>query len=69
MAIQDDILITVLDDGSVKIETPKVSSANHTSAEAFLRELERMLGGQSVRVRKGNTHSHTHKHGDLEHKH
>jgi hypothetical protein len=49
----DGMLITVLPDGTLKIETDKISSANHASAEAFLRDANNMMGGTVTRKRKG----------------
>jgi hypothetical protein len=49
----DSMLITVLPDGTLKIETDKISQANHASAEAFLRDANKMMGGEVTRKRKG----------------
>lgn len=49
----DAMLITVLPDGTLKIETDKISQANHASAEAFLRDANTMMGGLVNRKRKG----------------
>ena len=53
---KDTIIITVLDTGLIKTETDKVSQPNHSSAEAFLREVGRLAGG---RVEKKHKHGHT----------
>lgn len=59
----DEMKITVLPDGSLKIETGRVSAANHMSAEGFIREASRLLGGKVERKAKhGHTHSHDHNH-------
>ena len=34
----DTMKITILDDGTVKVETNTISQANHMTAEAFMRE-------------------------------
>ena len=49
----DGMLITVLPDGTLKIETDKISAANHASAEAFLRDANSMMGGEVTKKRKG----------------
>ena len=69
----DKIIITILDDGTIKTETDAVSMPNHQNAEAFLREVGRLTGGVVKRVMKagaslthalhahtadGHTHSH-----------
>ena len=66
----DTMKITVLPDGSLKVETDKVSAANHMSAEGFLREAGKLMGGKQERKRKiGSTHSHSHEHGGHVHSH
>jgi hypothetical protein len=65
----DELIVTVLDDGTVKVESPgAISPANHTSAEGFLRTLARELGGETTRERIGQAHTHEHVH-DHEHEH
>lgn len=59
--------IRILDDGSVKIETSKVSPAAHVRAERFLGEVTRILGGTQDRKTKHGHHHHGH--GDHEHDH
>ena len=41
----DALKITILPDGTIKMETGRVSAANHASAEAFEREVARLCGG------------------------
>lgn len=41
----DNIKITILDDGTIKVETDKISGPNHLNAEQFLREMSRLAGG------------------------
>ena len=65
----DIIKIKILDDGSLKIETSKVSGANHTNAEGLLREMTKAMGGDIERVKKGSgDHRHTHD-GVMYHEH
>jgi len=76
---QDVIEISVLEDGTIKFTTPRISGANHTSADAFLRTAADLLGGETTRARRtdinhdlrsaldAHTHDgHTH---DLGHSH
>ena len=58
----DSLDITILEDGTVKIETDRVSNANHINAEAFLKYLSELTGGKTTRTRRGHSHSHTHDH-------
>jgi hypothetical protein len=66
---QDILTIEVLPDGSFKIETDKVSQANHVGAEGLIREMAKLAGGKSERMhRHGNHGAHTHNHeGEHEH--
>jgi hypothetical protein len=57
----DEIEITILDDGTIKVTTNKVSAANHASADAFLREMARLAGGahEVEHVKPQHVHAHT----------
>jgi len=61
----DRMIITVLDDGTIKTETDKISAPNHSNAEAFIREMFALAGGQAKRTLKtgaslhGALHAHT----------
>lgn len=44
--MSDTIVITVLKDGTIKVETSAIGAANHASAEAFLREAAKLAGGE-----------------------
>jgi hypothetical protein len=44
--------ITILDDGSIKVETDKISQANHMTAEAFMRNIAQAGGGKQQRQHK-----------------
>jgi hypothetical protein len=52
----DLMQITILDDGTIKVETDKISQANHMTAEAFMRNISSACGGKQER---------RHKHGVL----
>lgn len=61
--MSDALRITILDDGTIKTETDQISAANHQSAEAFLKDVTALAGGQVERKRKNNQaqhHHHTH---------
>lgn len=73
---QDVIEITILEDGTLKFTTPKISGANHQSADAFLKTAADLLGGDTTRTRRtdlnhnlrgafdAHTHDgHSHDHG------
>lgn len=64
---EDEIEIEILEDGTIKISTDKISDANHVNAEQFIRAIAEELGADvtTTRKRTGHTHhhhSHTHKH-------
>ena len=58
--------VEILKDGSIKVETDKVSSGNHMSAEAFIRFISEQAGGKTTRVAKGHRHTHEHEHVEQE---
>lgn len=65
---QDVIEIEILEDGTIKTVTDKVSMPNHANAEGFMRQLATYCGGFVKRVRRiavgasllGALHEHTH---------
>ena len=71
MAGIDTLNITILEDGTIKVETDKVSPANHMNAEQFLKFCAERAGGKTDRQRRGHTHGehHHHDHDHEEHKH
>jgi hypothetical protein len=64
----DTVKITILEDGTIKTETDKVSMANHSNAEGFLRQMFHLAGGSCTRVFKHGLHVHEHEHSH-EHDH
>ena len=64
--MSDTIKITILDDGTIKTETDEVSVANHSNAEGFLRDMQKLAGG-TVDSKHKQGHSHTH--GNMTHSH
>ena len=65
----DTITITILDDGTLKTETDKVSNANHRSADSFLKATAADLGGKTTKKAKHGHHGHTHSQGNTAHQH
>lgn len=71
---QDAFNIEIKEDGTIRVTTDAVSAANHTNAEQFLRFMAQQAGGDTIRTRRGDKHSHgahthSHDHGDHEHDH
>jgi hypothetical protein len=64
MAGGDTMKLTILADGTIKTETDPISPANHDSAEAFLKAMAKLAGGETIRVAKPGTHHH-HEHNGL----
>lgn len=65
----DTIKIKILADGTVRVETDRVSMPNHLSAERFLSATFTLLGGEIKRKAKhamqhafGKNHEHDHDH-------
>lgn len=65
----DNMVIEILEDGTIKTTTDPISGANHQNAEAFLKEVGRLAGGETMRQRRSDRHGHSHSHGDHEHVH
>ena len=42
----DQIKIKILADGTIRVETDKISGANHLNCEQFLREISKLAGGE-----------------------
>jgi hypothetical protein len=53
----DQMTIEILADGTIKTTTDKISAPNHASADAFLRDVATLAGGESTRTRKTLTHT------------
>ena len=65
----DIITVEVLEDGSLKISTDKVSAPNHTNADGMIKALVADAGGVVTRARKGTMETHVHVHDGKEHTH
>lgn len=66
---QDTITIEVLDNGTIKTSNDAISSANHQSAESFLKQLAEFAGGRLEIKRKPGAHLHAHQHAGHWHTH
>lgn len=66
----DTMQIEILPDGTIKTTTDRVSQPNHQSADAFLREVGRLAGGNTVIKPRGlHLHSALHAHTQDGHTH
>jgi hypothetical protein len=62
----DKMVIEVLEDGTIKVDTDKISMPNHVSAERFLAQMFFLAGGTiAKRAKHGLSHllGHKHSHG------
>lgn len=59
---KDEMIIDILDDGTIRIETSPISGPIHASAEKFLADVQQATGGEQTRRRKGHHHHHHHHH-------
>lgn len=48
----DQITVKILQDGTLKITTDKISPPNHVNAEKLLNDIAKELGGKQERVRR-----------------
>jgi hypothetical protein len=57
--------VEILDDGTVKTETGDMGGVDHKSADQFMADLARYLGGSvaETKIEHGHQHSHSHGHG------
>jgi len=60
----DSIEVEVLPDGSVKVTTPGISTANHRNADDLLRLVDQLMGGQTTKRRNPVARTHRH-HGRM----
>lgn len=65
----DIINVTILDDGTLKVETDRISAANHIGAEMLLREIAKLAGGPVKVTHKHGAHGHIHTHEHEAHQH
>jgi len=66
----DTLDIRILPDGTVKSTSGPVSPENHQNAEAFMKMLAALTGGEATRERRGDLATHTHHvHSEQTHSH
>jgi hypothetical protein len=62
---EDTIEILILEDGTIRMTSSKISGANHGSADAFVRNVEKLAGGSTEVHRRKDANHH---HAEPEHK-
>lgn len=55
---EDIIDIEILDEGTIKSTTPKISAANHAGAHEFFRQIARLTGGEQSASKAKHNHTH-----------
>lgn len=60
--MKNDMSITILEDGTVRIDTGEVGGPEHMAAEKMLAWLAKELGGETRRIKRQRTHHHLHNH-------
>lgn len=57
---EDCILIEILEDGTIKASTDKISEENHLTAEQFLTFISQLLGGSVVKQKQEHEQARVH---------
>jgi hypothetical protein len=65
MAGKNEMSIEILPDGQLRIETGDMQGVNHRSADEFLKELQRLMGGDVSTKKAPHAHGHNHSHERL----
>jgi hypothetical protein len=68
---KDTMKITVLADGMIKVETSSITTGNHVNADAFVRLISHLAGGDTEIEQKQRHHhavqtEHEHEHEHLD---
>lgn len=66
MSNTDRMTLTVLEDGTAKVETDGISGANHVQAENLLAQFTKLMGGEAHDAKRKQAHGHRHQHGKVE---
>ena len=65
----DKVKISILEDGTIRMDTDRISQPNHGNCEMLIREMIKLSGGKAERKHKHGGNAHTHSHGEHEHQH
>ena len=58
--MSDPFKVTILEDGTLRVETGEFGGAQHMTAEKFMQFLAEEMGGNVQRVRRNKAHTHAH---------
>ena len=56
----NDITVSILEDGTVRIDTNAIAGPAHLAAEKALAWMAREIGGTVTRTKRAHTHHHDH---------
>jgi hypothetical protein len=59
---EQKMIVEILDDGTVKVETGDLSGPLHQKADEFLAMMAKLLGGEVTITKIGHDHHHHHDH-------
>ena len=67
----DKIIVEILEDGVASVQTDAISGKNHLSADMFMEEFKKFMGGevQTTKTKKGYVHTHVHNGQVIKHSH
>ena len=65
----DEMKIEILADGTIKTTTDPISAPNHANADAFVKTMNQLAGGEVTVEKRHDSHGHTHAHVHHEHQH
>lgn len=65
--LADTLQIKIEDDGTITVVTGKIGAEAHHSAEEFLNECHKLLGGDRIEKHLDQQHQTTHHHRHVHH--
>ena len=59
---EDRIKVSILKDGTIRVETDPISAPNHVNATALLKQIATLAGGEVTIEKRTDHHEHGHFH-------
>lgn len=66
---QDNIAVEILADGTLKLTTDTISSANHKLADELVEFIAKLAGGETTKEKRKDVKAHAHHHHGHTHTH
>lgn len=57
-----EMVITILEDGEIKIETGNMAGTSHRQADDFVKTVSMLAGGSTIEEKLDHAHEHEHEH-------